>query len=126
MKTCPVCRATSFDDAQICFGCMHSFEGDTEVIPEVASRVVSEVTPELITEVVPEEPMVAEPPKRIEIPLVEPLAESFMDPYLDAEPVQGKHVALQQRAFPQAGQARYELVVSLQPVIAETLALPVR
>ena len=106
MKTCPVCRATSFSDAQTCFSCMHRFDDDTEVVVE--------------------EPIVAEPPKRIEIPLVEPLVESFEDPYLDAEPVQGKHVALQQRAFPQVGQARYELVVSLQPVIAETLALPVR
>ena len=98
MKTCPVCHATSFDDVQTCFSCMHRFEDDTEVIIE--------------------EPTVAEPPRRIEIPL--------MEPYEETEPVQGKHVALGQRAFPQAGEARYELVVSLQPVIAERLAQPAR
>lgn len=26
MKTCPVCRAVAFDDARICFGCMHCFD----------------------------------------------------------------------------------------------------
>ena len=106
MRTCPVCHATSFDDVQTCFSCMHRFEDDTEVVFE--------------------EPAIAEPPKRVEIPLVEPVVDSLLDPFMDTEPVQGKHVALRQRAFPQAGQARYELVVSLQPVIAETLALPPR
>ena len=26
MKTCPVCQAVAFDDARICFGCMHCFD----------------------------------------------------------------------------------------------------
>lgn len=25
MKECPVCRAVSFDDAQVCYGCLHRF-----------------------------------------------------------------------------------------------------
>lgn len=29
MKTCPVCRAVAFDDAEVCFGCMHRFEEGT-------------------------------------------------------------------------------------------------
>ena len=31
MKTCPICNAVTFDDAETCFGCMHRFadsEGD--------------------------------------------------------------------------------------------------
>lgn len=28
MKTCPVCSAKAFDDARICYGCMHSFESE--------------------------------------------------------------------------------------------------
>ena len=28
MKTCPVCHATAFDDAEICYGCMHRFSDD--------------------------------------------------------------------------------------------------
>ena len=26
MKTCPVCGALAFDDAPICYGCLHRFE----------------------------------------------------------------------------------------------------
>lgn len=26
MKTCPVCHARAFDDAQMCFGCLHRFD----------------------------------------------------------------------------------------------------
>lgn len=25
MKTCPVCKARAFDDAQVCYGCLHKF-----------------------------------------------------------------------------------------------------
>ena len=27
MKTCPVCRARTFEDAEVCYGCLHRFEG---------------------------------------------------------------------------------------------------
>lgn len=27
MKSCPVCGARTFDDAQTCYGCLHRFEG---------------------------------------------------------------------------------------------------
>lgn len=27
MKTCPVCQAKAFDDAEVCYGCMHRYEG---------------------------------------------------------------------------------------------------
>ena len=26
MKECPVCKAIAFDDAQVCYGCLHRFE----------------------------------------------------------------------------------------------------
>lgn len=26
MKTCPVCKAQAFDDAEVCYGCLHKFE----------------------------------------------------------------------------------------------------
>ena len=26
MKTCPICQAVAFDDARICFGCMHRYD----------------------------------------------------------------------------------------------------
>ena len=28
MKTCPVCGAGAFDDAEVCFGCLHKYEKD--------------------------------------------------------------------------------------------------
>ena len=28
MKICPVCKAIAFDDASICYGCLHQFEPD--------------------------------------------------------------------------------------------------
>lgn len=40
MKTCPVCRAGAFDDAEVCYGCLHRFsQGDVQafVVPSVAS-----------------------------------------------------------------------------------------
>lgn len=27
MKECPICKAKAFDDAVICYGCLHSFNG---------------------------------------------------------------------------------------------------
>lgn len=30
MKTCPVCHAVAFDDAAICFGCMHRYDSREE------------------------------------------------------------------------------------------------
>ena len=26
MKTCPICQAATFSDADVCFGCLHRFE----------------------------------------------------------------------------------------------------
>ena len=31
MKTCPVCRARTFEDAEVCYGCLHRFEGGGRV-----------------------------------------------------------------------------------------------
>ena len=28
MKVCPVCQAAAFDDAQICYGCLHDYRED--------------------------------------------------------------------------------------------------
>lgn len=27
MKTCPICGARAFDDAEVCYGCLHRYEG---------------------------------------------------------------------------------------------------
>ena len=36
MKTCPICHAVAFDDAQICYGCLHRF--DAEEAPRPAAE----------------------------------------------------------------------------------------
>ena len=30
MKTCPICHAVAFDDAAICYGCLHRFADNEE------------------------------------------------------------------------------------------------
>lgn len=39
MKTCPVCQSRSFDDMNVCFGCMHSFE--SEALPDTTDTEAS-------------------------------------------------------------------------------------
>lgn len=52
MKTCPICKATLFDDMEVCYGCMHRFDdcdGEAGVLSsfageeEVGSEEVEEV-----------------------------------------------------------------------------------
>ena len=28
MKQCPICGASAFDDARVCYGCLHRFDSD--------------------------------------------------------------------------------------------------
>lgn len=38
MKTCPVCKARTFDDAEVCYGCMHRFGSTpTEVLADAGN-----------------------------------------------------------------------------------------
>lgn len=32
MRTCPVCGAQAFDDAQVCYGCLHRFTSDGSTV----------------------------------------------------------------------------------------------
>lgn len=41
MKTCPVCQAGTFDDAQVCYGCLYRFTTDGADLPAEAARDVS-------------------------------------------------------------------------------------
>ena len=41
MKTCPVCHAVAFDDAVVCYGCLHRF-GDVDVAAPEAIPGASE------------------------------------------------------------------------------------
>ena len=34
MKVCPVCQAKAFDDAKVCFGCLHEFERQDAVLEQ--------------------------------------------------------------------------------------------
>ena len=34
MKTCPICNAQCFDDMDICYGCMHRFSEEKEVVKQ--------------------------------------------------------------------------------------------
>ena len=39
MKTCPLCRARTFDDAEVCYGCMHRFDSEPVRRPAVEEDV---------------------------------------------------------------------------------------
>lgn len=40
MKTCPICGSRAFDDAEVCFGCLHRYgEEPAEPRPKVAAPV---------------------------------------------------------------------------------------
>lgn len=42
MKTCPICSATTFEDMEMCFSCLHRFDE----VPEAARRQDSKGLPE--------------------------------------------------------------------------------
>lgn len=90
MKTCPTCGARAFDDAEVCFGCLHRY-GDEPARPSGAAPAPmavaaggrcpasrSEATPSI-----PSEPRPAVPPRdgagwtvRFELPGYAPVVES--------------------------------------------------
>lgn len=42
MKTCPVCKSGAFDDAKVCYGCLHQFtEEDSRTDEQVRERAVA-------------------------------------------------------------------------------------
>lgn len=38
MKACPICSAQAFDDAEVCYGCLHRFTDAAQGCPAAASR----------------------------------------------------------------------------------------
>ncbi len=44
MKTCPFCHSGAFDDAQICYGCLHRFTGEEPAVSAARPPVGSTAT----------------------------------------------------------------------------------
>ena len=44
MKTCPVCDAIAFDDAVVCYGCLHRFDEDEPSHDEGGEENVAQAT----------------------------------------------------------------------------------
>lgn len=42
MKTCPVCKASCFDDMETCFGCLHDFSRKSASVPQHAKGPILE------------------------------------------------------------------------------------
>lgn len=42
MKQCPICQSIAFDDAAVCYGCLHEFNDDDEGEPTVSSEAMPE------------------------------------------------------------------------------------
>lgn len=51
MKICPVCSARSFDDAELCFGCLHPFGPQDEPGFQVQAKASSENLPSFFVHV---------------------------------------------------------------------------
>ena len=56
MKTCPVCKERSFDDAEVCYGCLHRFGREEGVSASSAPPEASERTRPDQREAEPERP----------------------------------------------------------------------
>ena len=41
MKTCPICGARAFDDAEVCYGCLHRYEGAEAGVPGPVAPLAS-------------------------------------------------------------------------------------
>lgn len=55
MKTCPVCQAKAFDDALVCYGCLHRYD-DLDPTPGVDDNGAETVVPMAIDAHVPQPP----------------------------------------------------------------------
>lgn len=90
MKTCPTCGARAFDDAEVCFGCLHRYGDEPARQPDAASAPVAMAAggrcptsrPEA-TPPIPSKPRPAAPPRdgagwtvRFELPGYAPVVES--------------------------------------------------
>ena len=53
MKTCPICKCLAFDDARICFGCMHPFESDRDDNPQERTNRAGDVPSRFVVSFVP-------------------------------------------------------------------------
>ena len=49
MKTCPICHAVAFDDAAVCYGCLHRFT-DSDEAADVPVEQAAQDAPERIAE----------------------------------------------------------------------------
>lgn len=46
MKTCPICRSRTFDDAEVCYGCLHAFKAQEGIdIEEPSPKVLPDKAP---------------------------------------------------------------------------------
>ena len=92
MKTCPTCGARAFDDAEVCFGCLHRYGDEPARPPDAAPTPVPMVMaaggrcpasrPEAMPSI-PSKPRPAAPPRdgagwtvRFELPGDAPVVES--------------------------------------------------
>lgn len=53
MKTCPVCQAVAFDDAETCFGCLHRFGDDASTDDVPQPMLADDLPPAFLIRLVP-------------------------------------------------------------------------
>ena len=123
MKTCPVCKSHVFDDMDVCYGCMHRFEGDGPAAQEEGDAGLPQVAAiEFPQAGVPLQPEVANRPRASALPLQPEAAEAqqagaSLRPVAAAEPPRRAVAALPQAAEP----PQPEVAEPPQPEEAEPL-----
>ncbi len=66
MKICPVCKAGAFDDAQVCYGCMHKFTPQDALPSNATAERKAQALNDVPKEVKPAKPKVAQEVEKIE------------------------------------------------------------
>lgn len=55
MKTCPICHAATFDDAETCFGCLHRFEEEEPPAAPMPANPPGNLPPAFLIRLAPTE-----------------------------------------------------------------------
>lgn len=53
MKECPVCHAKAFDDAEVCYGCLHRYVEEEKPAPLFGEKLLEPAVPEFFIHLVP-------------------------------------------------------------------------
>lgn len=90
MKVCPVCKAGAFDDAQVCYGCMHKFTSQDTLPSNVEEEKKVQALNDAPKEVKPAKLKVVHEVERVESEAVKAAASTLEADSCDAATLEEK------------------------------------